>query len=285
MKKSRNKIEEFIDSGVKIINIDADNQLVKFVECVVVENGRSKPFFTNIHVKEGEQFQKMLRSKRFKDSIFDPRDRGILLMDVAGYSKHDILYQASILSLFNQAIKHSLKRFSSRLGSKCLEQIIPTGDGCYIIFNACMNDYFLKAAYTVFSEMNKVQNDLIGKYSNKPNACEKMFLRFGCTIDKTDFFIDPNGRRNCYGTGMNEAERILKLGQQRVEISDGEKDTCDSFFIDRKLFDQAEELMSLLRKGGDAPVLSDLGKVSDKHGHSRKIGWLHHLPPFQDIPL
>lgn len=279
------KIEEYISSGVKVINIDREKQQVKFVECVVVEKGESKPFYISIPLESKKQFQSLLKSKRFRDSIFDPKDRGILLIDVAGYSKYDILYQASILSLFNLALKHSLNRFKSKLGRSCLEQVIPTGDGCYIIFDQCVNAYFLKAAYTLFSEMNKVQDDLIGKYSSHPNACEKMFLRFGCTIDKTDFFLDPNGRRNCYGTGMNEAERILKLGQQKAEAGEWDNDTCDTLFFDWKLLEQAEELISFLKSGDFKPSISHLGDVADKHGISREIGWLHHLPPFQDIPL
>jgi len=285
MKQSHKKIQDLIRSGVKIINVDHEKLEVNFVECVIVEEGKVKPSYISIPVHDEENFNKILHSKRFKDSIFNPVNRGVLLMDVVGYSRHDTLYQASILSLFNQAITQALKKFKSQLGSNCLEQIVPTGDGCFIIFNECTNQYFLKAAFALFSEMNKVQDKLVGKYACQPNACEKIYLRFGCTINETDFFIDPTGRRNCYGIGMNEAERILKLGQEKAQTVEKENNTYDSFFIDEKLRGQAEELIGALKEKNFKPELTDLGEVSDKHGIARNIIWLHNLPPFEDVAV
>jgi len=285
MENSNKKINSLIRSGVKIINTDTDRQEVNFLECVIIEDGKAKPFYTSIPVTLNEKFNIIRQSKRFKDSLFAPVDRGVLLMDVVGYSRYDTLYQASILSLFNQAIRHSLKKFKSHLGSNCLEQVVPTGDGCFIIFNECTNPYFLKAAYTLFSEMNKVQDKLVGKYACEPNACEKIYLRFSCTIDQTDFFFDPTGRRNCYGIGMNEAVRILKLGQEKALKYGSENSTYDSFFIDVKLLCQAEELQELLTSKNYNPVLTDLGIISDKHGIKRNIRWLHNLPPFKELQV
>ena len=229
----------------------------------------------------------MLESKQFKDSLFSPRERGVLLIDVVDYSKYDILYQSSVLSIFNQALKYSLQKFRKFSGENCLEQIIPTGDGCYMVFSECVNDYFLKAVYMLFSEMNNMQDTLIGKYSDPPNKCEKMDLRFGDSIGQTDFFYDPAGRKNCYGTGMNETERILSLGRKQAEsISANASDnTVDSFFVDWSLREQAEELVNILNEKGHLTELVDLGIISDKHGLERSVGWLRHLPPFEEISL
>lgn len=283
MRNDIRKINKLIRSGVKIFSVNPDNRSVNFLECVIIEEGKTKPFFNSILVKDEENFAALQRLKRYRDSIFAPINRGVLLIDVAGYSRHDTLYQASVLSLFNQAIRKSLRRFKSFHGKNCLEQVIPTGDGCFIIFNECLNPNFLKAAFTIFSEMNKVQDVLVGKYACEPNACEKVYLRFSCTIDQTDFFVDPTGRRNCYGKGMNEAERILKLGQEKALAGGPEQKTYDSFFIDSGLASQAEELFKLLKSKNHNPAFTDLGIVEDKHGIMRNIIWLHDLPPLEEI--
>ena len=287
MKKSESldKISGLIDSGIKIARIEPEKQEIQFIECVIFESGKTKPFYKPVHVPEKDHFNKLQKTKKFRNALFNPQDRGILLMDVAGYSRHDTLYQASILSIFNQAVRHALQKFQRLSGRKCLEQVVPTGDGCFLIFDPCVNEYFLKAAYVVFSEMNLAQDRLIGKYAEKPNACEKMYLRFSCTMGETDFFIDPTGKRNCYGTGMNEAERLLTLGQIAVRNRGINKETFDSFFIDRSLFSQANGLITLLKNKNHHPQLTDLGSVPDKHGIQREIFWLLDLPPFEEIEL
>ncbi len=277
------EIESFIKAGVKIIKVDKEKQEVSFVECVLVEEGRTKPFYISIPVPEKEQLKKILSGKKFKEATFNPVDRGILLLDVAGYSRHDTLYQASILSLFNQSIKQALKKIEASTGKNCLEQLVPTGDGCFVIFNPCVNTYLLKVAYTLFSEMNKVQDQLIGKFSSEQSNCENMFLRIGCTIGETDFFFDPTGKRNCYGLGMNEAERILSLGQSGIHAKEDRSRSYDSFFLDKSLKKQAEELLKELELKDHHPRLDDLGMMEDKHGISRNIFWLHNLPPMEDI--
>lgn len=283
MEEAVGKIHKLIRSGVKIVDTNAKERIVNFLECVIIEDGITKPFYTSIQVAGEKEFSKLQQSKKYKDSVFAPVNRGVLLIDVAGYSRYDTMYQASVLSLFNQAIRQSLKKFISNLGSNCLEQVIPTGDGCYIIFNECTNPNFLKAVYTIFSEMNKVQDKLVGKYACKPNACEKVYLRYSCTIDQTDFFLDPTGRRNCYGTGMNEAERILKFGKEKALTLGTESASFDSFFIDVKLLPQAEDLIRLLKSKSHNPLITDMGIIKDKHGIRRHILWLHNLPPLEDL--
>jgi len=272
-----------IRSGIKVIQVDKENREVKFIECVMRQDNETKPYYISLQLDQDAAFDQLLESKEFKDALFDPKDRGILLLDVAGYSRYDTLYQAAVLSLLNQAIRYALHKFKTMIGKKCLEQIVPTGDGCYIIFNECVNDYFLKVAYAFYVEMNKVQDQLNGKYSLQPSACEKMYLRYSCTVGETDFFIDPTGKRNCYGTGMNEAERVLKLGQEGLRKIKHESLAYDSFFLDKRLHSQAEELMSQLREEGQGPYLEELGTVTDKHDNSRNIYWLHDLPPLKDI--
>lgn len=285
MKDNEERFKKLFNTGVKIVNVDREKREVQFIECVIMEEGHARPFYITVPFSDVDEFRSVTRSKRFRDSMFAPKDRGVLLIDVAGYSRYDTLYQSSVLSLFNQALDYSLKKFRRLSGKKCLEQIVPTGDGCFVIFSDCVNDYFLKAAYTLFSEMNRMQDTLIGKFTGQPNSCEKMYLRFGAAIGETDFFYDPAGKRNCYGTGMNETERILTLGRERVESGSHRQDTVDTIFIHGDLSGQAEELLELLRKKGHAPELQDLGPLTDKHGLSRPAYWLHHLPPHEDIPL
>ena len=147
MEKSLKELKSLIRSGVKIVDVDSDNKKIRFIECVMVEDNVTKPYFINIPFHESKEFQDVMQSKRFEESLFAPIDRAVLLIDVAGYSRYDTLYQSSVLSLFNQAFKHSLKQFKRLSGNDCLEQIIPTGDGCFVVFNECVNEYVLKAAY------------------------------------------------------------------------------------------------------------------------------------------
>ena len=200
------------------------------------------------------------------------------------YSKGNSLQLAAILTVFNAVINHILFKLKSI--NRLAEQIIPSGDGCYLIFNENLNHSFFKIVLIIINEMNNLQNDILRKFSQSLNFDYKLHLRISCTLNETDFFYDIAGNRNCYGIALNEAARILTSGQNEILMRYPNENSINSVFFDKTVLNQASSLIKKLNNNSlYNPSIIDLGNVSDKHGMKRNIWWLKDLPLDKSINL
>ena len=271
-------LNQIIDTGIKLYSVDEENQKIVIIGGLEITEEKTDVLISTHKINFDEELKAFIQTDKFKNALFKPAYRGIILIDIAGFSKGNTLYQAAVLTIFNQVIKQSLDALKQFSNGPIVEQIIPTGDGCYIVFNEGINEKFFRAILTINSEMNTMQNRILEKFSKDNKKCDKLHIRLGCTLNETDFFYDAAGNRNCYGTGMNEAARVLTYGQSEVETKYPGTNTFDSIFFDETIFPQAKPIIDLLKRIKRDIEFIELGEVADKHGISRKIWWVKNLP-------
>lgn len=271
------QIREVIRMGMKILSSEEDKGKVNKINIITgIDMTVSPPqvLVSSISLKSCSETEEFLSSAFFQKAIYRPVKRGIVLLDVVGYSKGDNLMQAAFLSIFNSAIKYALDINKISSNGEYIEQIIPTGDGCYIIFKESINDRFFKVVFSLISAMNVVQNHVLKEFGRNHKVGERINLKVGCTLEETDFFYDLAGNRNCYGVGMNETSRILTYGQKTVENKYKNESTDDSIFLGENVFSQAEQLYQHIKKIDNNIKMDFLGDIKDKHDKSRKIWWM-----------
>lgn len=285
MSKLIDNLNNIIDSGIKIHSVDEEKQQISIIGGVEVTGDKSSVLISSHNISFDDELKAFLTTPKFQNSLFSPGHRGIILLDIAGFSKGDTLHQAAVLTVFNQVVKHTLDIIKEYSDRQLVEQVIPTGDGCYIVLNECINEKFFKAFLTINSAMHTVQNRILERFSKDNRSCEKLRIRTGCTINETDFFYDASGNRNCYGTGMNEAARILSYGQKTAETLFPGSETYDTIFFDDSIFHQAKPMIDLMKRLKRDIELVDLGEVADKHGITRRIWWLKNIPRYLSFNL
>jgi hypothetical protein len=271
-------LNQIIDTGIKLYSVDEENQKIEIINGIEITDQKTDVLISSHKINFDEELKTFIKTDKFQNALFKPAYRGILLIDITGYSKGDTLYQAAVLTIFNQVIKLSIDALKQFSKGPIVEQIIPTGDGCYIVFNEGINEKFFRAILTINSEMNSIQNRILDKFLKDNKNYDKLHIRIGCTLHETDFFYDAAGNRNCYGVGMNEAARILSCGQKEAETRFPGASTIDSLFFDETIYSQAKPLIELLQRIVKKVELVELGEVADKHGIKRKIWWLKNIP-------
>lgn len=275
---------EKIDTGTTIYKIDEQNSKIHLIEGIVVSNENPNILISKYKIDFTKELKDFIATNKFQNASYKPVKRGVILIDIVGYSKGNSLYFAAILTVFNTIINHTLRKLKTI--NKLVEQIIPTGDGCYLVFNENQNQSFFKIVLIIINEMNNQQNDILKKFSKKQNSENNLHLRISCTLNETDFFYDVAGNRNCYGIGLNEASRILTSGQNEVLKKFPNANTFDSVFFDKTVLNQA---ISLTKKLGNNYLhktsILDLGQVADKHNVKRNIWWLKNLHLDNSIDL
>ncbi len=280
--KTGKDIEELIDSGVKIHKLDKLKQKISLIEGLVISDNEPKILISNYKFKQDALFDTLEQSSKFEHALYNPIFKGVILIDVADYSKGNSLYFAAILATFSKLINTLIKKLKDE--DALLDQIIPTGDGCYLVFNEKLNNSFFKIVLIILHEMNELQNQILKKYSKDRHHINKLHLRISCTLNEIDYFYDVAGNRNCYGLALNEASRILKLGQNFIYQNYPEGNSLDSVFFDKTVLAQANSLDKKLQKNHKVKsIINYLGKVTDKHGLDREIWWMKYS--WMDFPI
>lgn len=269
-------LRKIIDRGAKIYGIQTINVgtvpeiEMKLIMGIDENDPQQTATPATIRLSYSTELKNFLDSDEVKDSIFSPKTRGIALIDIVDYSKKSIEIQAILLMTLNSALSACYN--SPLFNRKDVELVIPTGDGCYLVFNERVNDRFLILALIFFREFKRLL-----ALSNRSAGCSNTsknenFLRIGCDLGETDFFRDINQNSNCYGPGMNETSRILSCGSAKLKADD--KDSRDCVFLGASLFPQA----STLKEKYPKIRLDHLGYLQDKHCVSRDVYWMRNIP-------
>ncbi len=157
------------------------------------------------------------------------------------------------------------------MNRKDVEQIIPTGDGCYIIFNEKLNDRFFNIVFGILGNFKVIQKKF-NQFSRCPNdENNEIYLRVGCELGETDFFYDLNSQKNCFGVGMNEAARILSCGQKHLKENEDNSDKEDVIFLGEKVLPQAQTVYDHYSKSTPEVSLTDFGVLEAKHQQKRRV--------------
>jgi len=217
-----------------------------------------------------------LQSRAVQEKLLRPQVRGIVLLDVVGYSRRDTRGQAAILTLLNDAIQSTLRHQNLFSVAKTVEQIIPTGDGCYVVFHESLNDRFVRVVTGIRAGLFCKQFRMFKKTGHQGHFREKVQVTMACHLGEVDFFVDAAGNRNCYGTGMNDTARILDLGKRAAGQQFAGSSTAGTVFVSRAALPQAMFVTENLNKlcGSDEANVTVLGTFVDKHGFDHQISWL-----------
>jgi len=207
--------------------------------------------------------------------IFSPSKRGIVLIDIADYSKFDTRGQGAMLAAFHEGLKSGT--FSSDLfsdGDKNIDLIVPTGDGCFVILKEGLDEQILQFICSIHAGFYCHQKRIL-KLAGKDG--EVVGLRFAGHVGEVSFITDSAGNRNAYGTGLNEAARILDLGRKLSMASSKGTDSTGIVYFCDSVDAQAVFLNDYLSKldNVNPPLLTDLGVGNDKHDfeyHLRSFG-------------
>ncbi len=220
-----------------------------------------------------------LAAPEIQQKLFRPSQRGIVLVDVAGYSKFDTRGQSGILTILYEGLQ--LAKFSSDLFAHgpSIDQIVPTGDGCFIIFKPAASDRLLQSIFSIQSSFYCHQKGLL-KMRGKQHL-DVLGIRLACHVGDVDFIIDSAGCRNAYGTGLNEAARILQYGPPALEKKLGGELTTGVAFFSKALDAQARPIIDffdrLPSRAGQVKFV-DLGRVRGKHDLELELRCFTNIP-------
>jgi hypothetical protein len=231
------------------------------------------------------ELDQYLASAEIQQKLFVPSKRGIVLIDVAGYSQFDTRGQSAILTTIHEGLQ--LAQRSSDLFSResSIDQIIPTGDGCFIVFKADVVEHVFQSVFSIHSSFYCHQKRLLAK-NGKSEVKDVLGIRLACHVGEVDFIIDAAGNRNGFGVGLNETARILQYGRPALKEKLGGVDPTGVAFFDKNLDSQAAAFIEFFRalhdKGGE---FVDLGKVTAKHDLELELRCLTKLPNHIAFPF
>ena len=198
---------------------------------------------------------------------FPEEERLIILIDIVGFSQSTTREQVYRIYLFQKYLTAQLvnNRFA---GAKKLKiaHFVPTGDGCYIIADACEPAVALEFLVALIGGFARVQTE----------RAEPLALRASALIGSCVPFLDMAHHKNYIGDGMNEAARILSGGQHALEAQ-FRADAANRTDRDAKRYSQnslylGDSLASAAEHFADAcAAIFRYPAVADKHGKTRNI--------------
>lgn len=255
------------------INLNADPLEVDFIRGINKTTKDCDVTVDRVLIPKTSEAIDYLSSSEVQAKIFNPKKRGIILLDIVGYSRFDTFGQAAFLTILKDTLTNAFASQAIFSTATPIKQFVPTGDGCYIVFDEAFNDRFIRAVCGIKSELFCHQVRLLRETGQAiPPASSLVQAYMGCHLGEVDFFVDISGNMNCYGTGMNETARILDLGKR--EIAAREQNVEGTAFIGEELLTQAKEL----EKPPIKISVEDIGTHKDKHGFEFHIFWIKDIP-------
>ncbi len=276
-------LKYFLDGGSKVYKTEEDDEYIYVSVIRGVDASLIPPdiLVKKLKMNKTEELQIILSN----NPHFLPKDRGIILVDIAEYSQGNSLLQCALLVAFKNALQEILTVQGMSTKGNFIEQIIPTGDGCYIVFHESLNDRFFRVAFGIISSMRVRQNKLIKEFGRDHKTGNRIAIRVSCVLGETDFFYDISGNKNCFGSGMNEASRILTCGHEHVNKMLPAKSDHNSIFFGGNLLPQMDKLLQWHNSICPGAQREDLGALADKHGNTRQVFWIHSFSKIMAVNL
>jgi len=170
-------------------------------------------------------------------------------------------------------------------GEPSIDQIVPTGDGCFIVFKPEVNDRVFNSVFSIHASFCTHQKRLLRKLGPEPPG-RVVGIRLACHLGDVDFIVDSAGNRNAYGTGLNETARILQSGRAALKKHLGGQDPVSVAFYGLELHPQAQALSNYFQGLRGVKVrLIDLETVTTKHGLPILLRCVTDLPEHILVPF
>lgn len=287
MEKTLVYIKVLLERGAKIHAIDFELKEIQLeiAKGIYISNSKPEVLVEHFTLQRSPAVDEFIRSNAVACGSFKPKKRGVILVDIVDYSKGDSRTQSAYLTMFQNALNESFSSHKAYYSGKFIEQIIPTGDGCFIVLHESLNDRFFRIVFSILSAMSVHQNRVLKEFGKNYQSCEKINIRIGCALGETDFFIDMAGNRNCFGTGMNEAARIMDCGRKEAGISFPDRPDINSIFFGEGVYPQVEKIFDWIAGKSPGTRLNDLGSLKDKHGMERRVWWMEGMSRYVAIDL
>lgn len=283
------RIESMIEQGCKVLNVEEVGEYIYITLTKGIDVSKEVPDVLAHKEKyaKTDEIMQIVRSKPFVEAKFEPKSRGIVLVDIVGYSKFQTLEQSALLTLLKRSIKQNLGLLRIGIPFDPVEQMIPTGDGCYIITREEVADRAHRIAMALPTFFQVTQNQILEREFDRDHKYGgRVEVRVGCEIGQSDFFYDLSGNRNCYGDALNEAARIAAYGQGAAEKQFPGESTEGTVFFGEKAYESARQTLDYLDTHLKLGVkIHDLGNVADKHGKARRIWWVRNLNKYSVFQL
>ena len=259
-----NELEKAVNRSKKIRRITEEEDTLLFEVIAGVGSGQASPLMlvTEWRVQKTAEALDFAKSPAVIEKLYRPEQRGIVLVDVASYSNFPTVAQAGILVMLDAAIRDAC-RLNDLFSPPSIDRIIPTGDGCYLVFKETARDHVLFAAFNFHACFCSYQRRI--RKGARCETGEGIQLRIAAHIGEVDWIEDPAGNRNSYGTGLNETARILDAGRSKL-IDDTGTDPSSVVFYDSALDPQAKSILERVREAQMGQTRhSYLGEVKAKH--------------------
>ena len=274
------------DSWHKVLKVTRESRKV-FITVVRGLNpgGQTAVVTDDFELKRSPEVDAYLDSAEFQRKLFQPSIRGIVLVDVAGYSRFDTRGQSAILTMFYESLQ--LAELSNDLFSRepSIDQIVPTGDGCFIVFKPEVNDGVFKSVFSIHASFCAYQKRLLKRFGAGAGA-EVLGIRLACHLGDVDFIVDSAGNRNAYGTGLNETARILHYGRAALKKRLNGQDPVSVAFYGPDLHSQASALARYFQRLPGVKVrMIDLENVTTKHNLPIVLRCITDLPTHILVPF
>lgn len=212
-KQQFNLLQSQLHSGFKIIGIPERGNAGEFYfKLRGFEQGTSKPLDYVIGVPDGTDISafshKLSAATETEEKRYLRRDltKGFVLMDVVGYSKMTLDEQLGLLS----RVQAMLRNGTGEQFQESVEGFIPTGDGCFVVFNEnglSRMMMFARWLRTTIEEYNTLELSTI-----------RIAVRVAAHIGTVDYYRDLHDGWNYIGPGINQTARIMEAKPDPGEV-------------------------------------------------------------------
>jgi anti-anti-sigma factor len=129
-----------------------------------------------------------------------PFHNKIFICDIVGYSRRDPVEQQECHALIVRLALGTLEQVGARLDRDVIA--LPTGDGVALNFKTDAPDIHLRTALEMLRMLDE----------HNRQGGPRVELRTGLNTHVDAIVTDVNGKENIVGTGINEAQRVMDLG-------------------------------------------------------------------------
>ncbi|MFC1586726.1 hypothetical protein ACFL54_00310 [Planctomycetota bacterium] len=188
-------LKDRIRIGFKLKEIDPENRRLVLVGNEQIMQDKDQLILGKLDA-EDEEIEAFIASPFYERSLLQTHDRGIVLIDLADFSKLSNDLQVRLITRFQFYIRHMVN-----LHQQQVESVLSTGDGYFIIYRE-----------EGFSSMLRFVMKLIQQlsfYNFEDVGITKFYFRIAINIGRVHFFFDINERWNYVGDGINDAKRII----------------------------------------------------------------------------
>lgn len=192
---SIDELRERVKDGFKIKEFDIVGRKLVLVGNEQIAAGRDDLIKASL-TDEAEVLDEFVKSPFYTRSLLKIHQRGIVLIDLADFSKMSNDEQVRLITRFQFYVRHLVQGHGPMV-----ESVLSTGDGYFIIFREDGFRAMLRFVMRLIKQLTFYNFEDVG--------ANKFYFRIAINVGQVHFFYDINDRWNYVGDGINDAKRII----------------------------------------------------------------------------